>query len=78
MRIANFLIFFTRRACMECKHFKPILLRSTQEFGKCSLYTDQNGTVGYADAARLDQNKCGQGATWLEPKKTKGTVFVVQ
>jgi hypothetical protein len=78
MRIANFLIFFTRRSCIECKHFKPILLRSTKEFGKCSLYKDNEGTVGYADAARIDQGKCGDAATWLEPKTPKKTVVVMQ
>jgi len=78
MRFSNLLIFFTRRSCTECKHFTPILLQSTKEFGKCGLYTDRNDTVGYADAARIDQNKCGQGASWFEPAKRKKMVFLVQ
>ena len=78
MRFANLLILFTRRSCFECKHFTPILLHTTKEFGKCALYTDCDGKVGYADGARIDQTKCGQGATWFEEKKQKKTVFIMQ
>ena len=68
MRLINLFIFFARRSCTHCEHFKPILLRFTHEFGKCDLYKNEDGKIGYAECARLDQTKCGQGASWFEPK----------
>ena len=73
MRVANIVVLFTPRSCLDCTHFKPTLVGGVpKEFGKCSLYLDHDtGKLGYADGARIDQTKCGAGAAWFSPKKKK-------
>jgi hypothetical protein len=61
---------------MDCAHFKPMLVGSIKNFGRCSLYKEPDGKIGYADCARIDQFKCGPGAAWFTPKKKK-TIFIL-
>jgi hypothetical protein len=67
---------FVPRPCLYCVHFEPIILRLPQEFGRCKQYKDDSGKIGYADGARIDQSKCGQGAVWFHPKKRNATYIV--
>jgi len=50
-------------------HYEPVI--TTIEFGRCGLYKDTDGKVGYAAGARFDQTKCGDGGAWFSPKKRK-------
>jgi len=79
MRVSNIVVLFTPRSCIECQHFKPILIGgTTKDFGKCGIYIDEEtGRHGYANGSRLDQTKCGDGATWFSPKKKK-IAFIVE
>ena len=76
MRVSNMAILFVPRSCTDCVHFKPSLVGSIKNYGKCSLYKDSDGKIGFADCARIEQSKCGQGAAWFRPKEKK-TVFIL-
>jgi hypothetical protein len=79
MRVSNVCVLFVPRSCLECQHFKPIIVGGiTKDFGKCGLYIEEETRkLGYANGARLNQNLCGEGATWFSPKK-KNIVFIAE
>ena len=79
MRVSNIVVLFTPRSCLDCAHFKPIIVGGvSKDFGKCAVYFDEDtNRHGYANGARIDQSKCGPGAVWFSPK-VKKVVYIAE